>query len=254
MKIKKQLFKLLCLSLIILLSSLIFLSLKPKTKENLTLNNEWVVILTTCVTPTAFKDSNNMELLDSNKRKMEYENAIRKWMNETNLPIFVVENSGYTFNNLIEEFKDTNRLFVYSFNDTTDPTDSSIGEINTLKYCLEKMKETEEYKNCKYILKVTGKYFLKGIEKALEEAPKDKDLYLQKHRDINRRFQHTEYFGMKKNILNDFIEKNMITLNNVSIENYLYEYTEKNTNWTTIGTFTNYDKIKQSTKIVIEEL
>ena len=129
--------------------------------------HKWIVLLTTCVSPSVYGDISEEV---KNKRKENYEKSIRSWITKTKMPIFVVESSGYNFENLQNEFSYTNRLFVYTFESKEKFTNSSIAEYKSLVYALKKMKETDEYKNCKYILKVTGKYFFGNIEKYLQNV------------------------------------------------------------------------------------
>lgn len=110
----------------------------------------------------------------------------------------------------------------------------------------EKNRRTNQCKNCKYILKVTGKYYLENV---LEDCDKTKDMFLQKHRKSD--YQNSEYFGMSKNIFEDFIENNEISATK-SMEKYLYEYSGKNGNWTTIGYFPN--NVKRADGSLVKEL
>lgn len=208
--------------------------------------NEWVILLTTCVSPTAYGEITKEEI---EKRKEQYERSIRKWVSNTRFPIFVVESSGYPFDNLKKEFADTGRLTIYSFVPSPPSHNSSVGEYNSLVFAIEQMKNTEEYKKCKYVMKVTGKYFLEGIEKVLEDAPKDKDMYLQQIRHTE--YQHSEYFGMKKEVFDDFLKDPEIKM---SVERYLYHYSDKSANKISIGPFKNDDKIRQADGSLLSEL
>jgi hypothetical protein len=121
------------------------------------------------------------------------------------------------------------------------------------------MKETGEYRKCKYVLKVTGKYFLEDIENKLSNAETDADnstcLFLQTYRDLKEKFQHSEYFGMCKNQFEEFIEKNEYAKNAIHddyiLENHLFNYSELH-KYTTIGTFTN--DVKQADGAIMKLL
>mmetsp|Transcript_20862 Transcript_20862/g.25666 ORF Transcript_20862/g.25666 Transcript_20862/m.25666 type:complete len:110 (+) Transcript_20862:486-815(+) len=58
-----------------------------------------------------------------------------------------------------------------------------------------------EYGNCTHLLKVTGRYFLEGIEESIKNLPKGKDFYVQRHYDANIKWQNSEYFGIRKELL-----------------------------------------------------
>jgi hypothetical protein len=226
-----------------------------KNKENFYENPKWIIVLTTCVTPIAYI-RNETEI---NERKQQYENSIRDWINKTTYPIFVVENSGHDFKNLQEEFKNKNRLFVYSYK-TTESVTNSIGEHKSLKYVLDNAQNNEEYKKCQYILKVTGKYFLPNIENVLNDKTKPEyTIYLQKYRKTNvvdpeQNYQNSEYFGMHKNTFNEFIYDSKID-GKYSMERFLHDFSEKQKQYITVlGTFKNENNIKRTDGSLLTEL
>ena len=132
-----------------------------------------------------------------------YKTQIQKWLDNTKYHIFVVESSNNK--DLISGINDPDgRLSYYFFSIDKKISSSSVGEYESIKYALKNMKENEEYKKCKYVLKVTGRYFLDGIENVINKVEKNKDMYLQIHRTGD--YQNSEYFGMKKALLSDFID------------------------------------------------
>jgi len=173
--------------------------------------NEWVVLLTTCVEPFNAKED------EIKYRTKLYKTQIQKWLNETKLPIFVVESSNNT--DIFKELNDPDNKVTYYTLLANDTTSSSIGELKSLKYALENMKKNERYIKSKYILKVTGRYFLNDIENAINKLQKGQDLYLQKHRTTDS--QNSEYYGIKKDLFDEFINSYDKEL---SMENNLYNF------------------------------
>ena len=191
-----------------------------KEKKNI----KWGILLTTCVS-TNRNDSNEVQ-----SRKDLYDKQIKKWLDETNLPIFVVESSGHDFNELGKH----DNLTILTFKQAV-VGGSSQGENNSIKYALSKLKDNEKYQECTHILKVTGRYFLSGIENILNDIDPVNDLFFQIHRNDNIKFQNSEYFGMKKELFLPFVES---YTSNYAMEEHLYNFS-LNKKWTTIGPFKN---------------
>ena len=103
---------------------------------------KFAILLTSCVR------NNNQDDL-----KMSYYlKAIDSWLNNTNLPIFIVESSGYTF----PEFKNT-RLNVCSFDLQNEPSSSQY-EAKSILFAMGQFKE--DLKEYTHILKVTARYYI----------------------------------------------------------------------------------------------
>jgi hypothetical protein len=195
------------------------------------IKNKWIILLTTCVNPhlqtNYFKKKNN----EINYRKKLYVEQINKWISKTNLFIYVVDSSGYEYPE-IKENKD--KIKIISFNLNKDIcNNSSECEINSIKYAINQINLDEKYINSTHILKVTGRYFLENIDNVLDKTILD--LYLQYHRNDDIKFQNTEYFGIKKDLINEFIEKYNST---EVIEKHIYIYS-LNKKYTMIGKFPN---------------
>lgn len=161
--------------------------------------NKWIVLVTTAI-------NNPLNTIkDSNFRKLLYINQIKKWLNETNYVIVVVESSGYKFPEIEHE-----RLYkvIFNINDFLDDlfSSSSQYEAISISRALEDIRNKDFYINCTHILKVTGRYFLKDITNHLNNVEQNKDLYLQKHFNFNKNWQHSEYYGIKKELYDLFIE------------------------------------------------
>jgi hypothetical protein len=157
-------------------------------------NNKWIILLTTAVANVT------NTIVDTQYRINLYTSKILEWLEKTKYIIVVVESSGYSFPDIAHE-----RLYKVSFRFETPLKNSSQYEANSILYALNEIKDTSYYNDCSHILKVTGRYFLDGIEEHLNSKPQGKDLYLQKHRNNEIKWQNTEYFGIRKNLMYDFL-------------------------------------------------
>jgi len=162
--------------------------------------NNWIVLLTTAI--------NNPENLikDQDIRKVLYHSQIKKWLDETNYDIVVVESSGYHFPEIEHE-----RLHKIIFTIHNPLPSSSQYEAVSISYALEEIRNKDFYINCSHILKVSGRYFLKGITNHLNNVEQNKDLYLQKH--YQPKWQNSEYFGIRKELFDLFIEGGVKQIN-----------------------------------------
>jgi hypothetical protein len=170
----------------------------PEHTQEITKNN-WIVLLTMCVNPWNKNNEKEIEY-----RKNLYKTQLQKWLDGTKYPIFVVESSNT--DDIFNEINDPHhKLHPFVFYAEANGS-SSIGELKSLQYALEQMKNenSKEYQNATHILKVTGRYYLDGIEDVLNKVEQNKDLYVQIHRKEN--FQNTEYFGIRKEKMTEFTE------------------------------------------------
>lgn len=165
--------------------------------------NKWIILLTTAV--------NNDE-----ERKKIYINAINKWLNNTSFDIFVIESSNYNFDEIQND-----RLYVHTFNFNEKLSSSSQYEARSILNILNNIKNNDKYNESTHILKVTGRYYLDNIETVLNNLENDKDLYLQIHRNNDKKWQHSEYIGIRKNLLEQLAN----TIKDEGLfENKLYDF------------------------------
>lgn len=167
--------------------------------NNLPNKNKWAVLITSCVNLNqSDRDLNQNSSLIADYRKNLYINKITKWLTYTKLPIYVVESSGYNFSEIKHD-----RLVVFSFTGS-EYLNSSFAEAKSIEYALEKLDAIDN--DYTHILKVTGKYYLDGIEKILDNLPDNYDLYTQQYINHEERQANTEYYGIRKNLYLDFIK------------------------------------------------
>lgn len=211
--------------MLIILLFLIFLLLFLCNNENFTNTNEWIILLTMCVEPNQQDRNINEDIKDVIAyRKKLYTDVINRWLDNTKYLIYVVESSGYKFDDI-----KNNRLTVFSFKGDSE-RNSSIAEAKSILYALEQLKKYSN--NYTHILKVTGKYYLYGIENILYFLPDDYDIYIQQHNNI--RHQNTEYYGIKKELFFEFANTCTTTM-----EHHLYNFMQNKKIMQIPATFSN---------------
>ncbi len=146
---------------------------------------KWAIILTTAV-----------DLKNKDERKKLYTKQIERWLNETDLDLFVIESTNTGFSDILPH----PRLKII-IKDISKDQSSSQSESQSLLQALEEIPK--EYN---YIFKVTGRYFLKDFDSVLKDLP-DADIYLQKHCNDILSFQNSEYFGMERNLLIEMLKR-----------------------------------------------
>ena len=190
--------------------------------------NKWCVLLTTAI------DVNN----EINFRSILYLEQIEKWINNTNYVIFIVESTGHSF--IFNQIKNkyNNRIFLISLNLNKNGS-SSILEAISIDNAMKIILDTNIGQNVTHILKVTGRYFLNNIQDILQNIYQDIDIYIQIHTDHNIKWQNTEYYGIKKELLIPMVE-NVIKYS-YYMEHNFYDFIFINNNFkiTNLGPFLN---------------
>ena len=131
----------------------------------------WAILLTTTV---HVHDTNYLYQTKKEDRLQTYLVSIHQWLT-TDLPIVVVENSGYTF----PELKGT-RVEVITFDSKEDKEfhyflhsliqlkGKGLYEIRSIRYACE---HSRILKQCTHFMKVTGRYFIPSLEGILQTLP-----------------------------------------------------------------------------------
>ena len=183
-----------------------------------TINN--IGILLTC-TVNINNNIRQLVLRNSETRKNIYIKSIRQWLEKTNFPIVVVDNSNYNFPELnIEKELYKGRFEIISFDGTTkkhcekiiEKDSKGIYELFSIIYAYE---NSFLLRNLDYIIKVTGRYFIPNLEDNLSIM--DQNMYkIIQQRNPNR----CEIIGVHKSIF-----KTIFDMNNVHSH---IEYTYRN--------------------------
>jgi hypothetical protein len=179
--------------------------------EGFALSEEpWCVLLTTCVKRKNATPEKTQEILDLYKRSIDL------WL-KTDLPIVVVDSSDYEF----KEYE--GRLKVCHFL-SKETVSSSIAEAESILYAL-RCNHTRRYKN---IIKITGRYYIDGLQDILNEVGDEHDLYVQHINNPVIAWQNSEVFGFNKNHA-EYIFRPIID-NALQMEKRLWEVSHSNYN------------------------
>jgi len=127
-----------------------------------------------------------------------YEKRVYRWLNDTNLDIYIVDSSGIGIKQKHE------RLHQYVFKQ-----DLEIGKYSVSVYeknsILKAIKYFEEdFLNYNIVFKITGKYFIPDFEKIITPIPNNIEIVLQNLRITHG--QNTEIVGFKPEIIKEIIE------------------------------------------------
>jgi hypothetical protein len=189
-------------------------------KKTTKIPNKWIILLTMAVNVNG----------ESEYRKQLYKTQILNWLKNTSYYIYAVESTGVDLNITHE------RLKFISF-ELPKLASSSQSEATSMLYLLDQIKDDANFIDCTHILKVTGRYFLQNINNVLNGCIHNLDAYLQHHYNHVNRWQNTEYYGIRKSILKNFL---LTVLNEGLIENKIYDFTFKNKlTFARIGPFKN---------------
>jgi hypothetical protein len=133
-----------------------------------------LIILTSTVNINQYK--NYLHQKDPGERLNCYIKSIKQWLEQTNLKICLVENSGYTFPELKEyQEKHSNRFEIITFNEFENPPESQHLIYNSSKGASEMYAIIYAYNNTKFkdsinfIIKITCRYFIPSFEQFLIE-------------------------------------------------------------------------------------
>ena len=180
-------------------------------------DNDTCVLLTTTVYINTADYKNDY---NSPKSRLKiYIDSINKWLKNTNLTLYIVESSKYSF----PEFKNNPRVKVCSFSSSNT---IQCKECSATPYEAESILKAFNYFNLKKynkIIKVTGKYYIPGMEKMIRDIPPDADIFFQNTNENFLQKQNSEIFGCKTmyltEIMNTIIDNSK---RNMNFESTLY--------------------------------
>ena len=139
----------------------------------------WCVLLTATVCPA--QGATHTVRRDPALRRADYEAALRRWAGDdgTRRPLVVVENSGAALAGLRAAAAPLQRAEFVSFVDGAD-VDVAKGKGHAeARAILRALADSNVLRTCDRVLKVTGRYFLRGLDAALAAVPDDAPLVVQ---------------------------------------------------------------------------
>jgi len=151
---------------------------------------KFCILLTTCYNRENYTD------VEKNEIQNLYINVIYDWLYRTDLPMFVVDSSGYKY----PQFSNT-RLRVCSFIYPQSKS-STVAEANSINYALDNCTELSNYD---YVIKITGKYYIPNMKGILSKTANGSDFMFQNIRINHNLIQNSEVFGFKYKLGKDIV-------------------------------------------------
>jgi hypothetical protein len=154
-------------------------------------NNRYVVLLTTCVDPVA---STNADIA---ARRDLYVRNIKRYLDNTNLHIAVIESSGHTF-----DIPSSHR-FQQATIDISNTLNKAAKNVSTVGEAISVLKAQELglLNGFTHAIKVTGKYYLPDLEKEILKMPSSAEIVYQHISNGNTKWQNSEVFGFNVKLL-----------------------------------------------------
>jgi hypothetical protein len=172
---------------------------------------KWGIVLTTTVNvhKVGLKQKNKEERIQT------YLASIHQWL-LTDLPIIVVENSGYTFPELkgtrveVITFDNKKEIEFNHFVNFLNIKEKGIYEIHAIRHACERSKLL---KTCTHFMKVTGRYFIPSLEGILKKLPYSTKAVRQHNAD------QCEVVGCRKDHIDYVFDYIVLTKDNVLTNN-----------------------------------
>ena len=131
---------------------------------------------------------NNVEL---------YEKRVKRWLDETDFDIFIVDSSGIGIKQTNERLKQ----YVFTQNLDFERFSVSVSEKNSILNAIEYFND--DFLEYDIIFKITGKYFIPNFESVITTIPDDTDIVFQNLQITHG--QNTELVGFKPELIKDII-------------------------------------------------
>jgi hypothetical protein len=167
-------------------------------------NNQHIVIILTATVRVGNKIP--LHQVDYKERLNTYLKSINSWLNNTLFKIVVVENSGYKFEEISSE-----RLEIISYDENTleevkhlkNNCDKGSSELFAINYAY---KHSKFIQSCKFIIKITGRFFIPELENYLTNYNLDSyDVLVQNNIKLDPR---CEMVGCHKRIFDHVFSMN----------------------------------------------
>ena len=163
-----------------------------------------------CILLTATIDPKGIVLLKRSNpivRENDYIESIKKWMGIQQFPIVFCENSGYKIDKIKNDIKNSEKKFeILQFKGNSFPRElgKGYGEAMIIDYAI---KHSKLIKNSDYIIKVTGRYFIKNIEKMVSTLSRDNDVYVMADLKKNLTWADSSVFAFKPSFFIEYLSK-----------------------------------------------
>lgn len=170
-----------------------------------------------CILLTATINPGNIVFVkrrEPHVRENDYLNSLKMWHKIDISSLVFCENSNYNsekIKNLLKNQTSLKTEYV-GFNGQTFPKElgKGYGELLIIKYALQ---NSSTINNCEFVIKITGRYFIKNIQKIASILAKDKDVYVMADLKRNLTRADSRVFGFKPSFVFNYLSKFQDMLN-----------------------------------------
>ena len=145
---------------------------------------------------------------DPKVREADYLIALEKWLKNFNLPIVFCENSYYDISNIRNILQRNSRsefeILQFDGRSFSEDHGKGYGEFLIMKYALE---NSEIVNNSQYLLKVTGRYFIKNASKIMKPLLKDNDIYVMADLKRSLTWADSRVFAFKPSFISNYLSE-----------------------------------------------
>jgi hypothetical protein len=170
-----------------------------------------------CILLTATIDPKDMVLLKRNDplvRQNDHINALRKWIETECSSIVFCENSGYKIDEITNIMKQcgTMKTEVLQFNGQDFPKKfgKGYGGLLIIKYAIQ---HSNLIKDSDYVIKVSGRYFIKNIAKIVRVLSHEKDVSVMADLRKTLTWADSLIFAFKPSFVLKYLAKSQDVLN-----------------------------------------
>ncbi|MBA7510287.1 hypothetical protein ES705_02263 [subsurface metagenome] len=164
-----------------------------------------------CILLTATINPKNVIFVKRNDpiiRENDYIDSLKKWIEKTSYSIVFCENSGYNIDQIIRiaEMYKLREIEILQFNGQNFPAEfgKGYGELLIIKYALQ---HSNLIKDSDYIIKISGRYFIKNIGKIARGLSYNKDIYIMADLRRNLTWADCRVFAFKPSFFFDYLSK-----------------------------------------------
>lgn len=149
------------------------------------------------------KDKVGLVQIDADERRKLYLSRVKQWLNCTQFKIILVENSGYTFPELQDDANTYKSRFEICSYDESTLDEASYLKNDRSKGCSELFAINYAYehsniaKSSDYIIKITSRYFISGLEKFILRTNLEDYVAMTQHNE-----ERCELVGCKPDFFN----------------------------------------------------
>lgn len=126
-----------------------------------------------------------------------YEKRVKRWLDETDFDIFIVDSSGVGIKQTNERLKQ----YVFTQNSNFERVSVSVSEKNSILNAIEYFND--DFLDYDIIFKITGKYFIPNFDYVITTIPNDTDIIFQNLQITHG--QNTELIGFRPDLIKDII-------------------------------------------------